>query len=70
MAFFMKEGVGSVRDSALADAGQSTAVNYLYASLPVLPLVLLVISSKQVALIPYVSMPTRPCFSARWPESP
>lgn len=57
MAFFMREGAGSQSDQALADANRGAAVNYLYASLPVLPLALLVFSSKQVALIPYIGVP-------------
>lgn len=57
IAVLMKEGVGSDKATIEFDTGQTTKVNYLYAAVPVFPLVLLVISSKQIALIPYMSVP-------------
>lgn len=57
LAMVLKEGVGSNKDSDAVDNSESIKVNYLYAFVPVLPLILLVISSKQVGLIPTVSVP-------------
>lgn len=57
MAIVMKEGVGSNKDAQAMDEGQVVKVNYLYALVPVLPLILLVISSKQIGLIPFISVP-------------
>lgn len=57
LAVFMKEGVGSVKDSAASEASLNVKVNYLYALIPVLPLALLVFSSKQIGLIPYMTVP-------------
>ncbi len=60
ISYFRKEGVGSYEPDDDGIATQEKAdmkVNYLYALLPVVPLVLLVISSKQVGWIPYMSVP-------------
>lgn len=57
IAIIMKEGVGSNADSSALSESQSVKINYLYALVPVLPLLLLVISSKQIALIPFMSVP-------------
>ncbi len=60
ISYFRKEGVGSYEPEDNGTATQEKAdmkVNYLYALLPVVPLVLLVISSKQVGWIPYMSVP-------------
>ncbi len=60
ISMIRKEGVGSYEPKEGDTATQVKAdmkVNYLYAILPVIPLVLLVISSKQVGWIPYLSVP-------------
>lgn len=60
ISLFRKEGVGSYVPTQEEKSVQSKAdikVNYLYALVPVIPLVLLVISSKQVGWIPYMSVP-------------
>ncbi len=60
ISYVRKEGVGSYEPEDNGTATQEKAdmkVNYLYALLPVIPLVLLVISSKQVGWIPYMSVP-------------
>lgn len=57
LAMVMKEGVGSQGGAVTNDGGLTVKVNYLYAFVPVLPLMLLVLSSKQIGLIPYMSVP-------------
>ena len=60
ISMIRKEGVGSYEPKEGDTTTQVKAdmkVNYLYAILPVIPLVLLVISSKQVGWIPYLSVP-------------
>lgn len=54
LAVFMKEGVGSQQfsDEIKAKAAEAFKVNYLYALVPILPLFLLVIASKQVGWLP------------------
>lgn len=53
ICYFLKEGVGSVKDSQeVQDSTQDFKVNLLYAAVPVLPLFLLVIASKQVGWLP------------------
>lgn len=53
ICYFLKEGVGSVKDSQeVQDSTQDFKVNPLYAAVPVLPLFLLVIASKQVGWLP------------------
>lgn len=62
LAIFMKEGVGSQTD-AKAEASASAEdfrVNYFYALVPILPLFLLVIASKEVGLLP-AKVFTVPC---------
>ncbi len=39
------------------EEGKEFKVNYLYAIIPIIPLVLLVLGSKQVAVIPEISVP-------------
>ena len=56
IGFFKKENSGYVDSSATATE-EEFKVNYLYAILPIIPLVLLIISSKQVNLIPNISVP-------------
>jgi DcuC family C4-dicarboxylate transporter len=53
----LKEGAGSYQGELTIQQAQGIKVNYLYACVPVLPLVLLVISSEQVGWIPYISVP-------------
>lgn len=58
-----REGPTHERRQALAEAGEESAeagikVNPLYALCPIVPLILLVIGSKQIALIPVVSVPS------------
>lgn len=58
LAIVLKEGVGSNKEVLASDEQeQSIKVNYLHALVPVLPLILLVVSSKEVGLIPYMSVP-------------
>ncbi len=55
LAVFMKEGVGSQEDVNATEAGEKAEelkINYLYALVPILPLFLLVIASKQVGWLP------------------
>ena len=52
-----KEGVGSTRPSGKEVTSPDFHVNYLYALIPVIPLVILILGSKQVALIPYIGVP-------------
>lgn len=63
LAWAMKEGVGSQKEAAQAE-GQSEPeafkVNYLYAIVPIIPLFLLVIASKQVGWLP-TKVFTVPC---------
>lgn len=62
LAFFMKEGVGTQKIQELADAPETKEfkVNFLYALVPILPLFLLVIASKQVGWLP-TKVFTVPC---------
>ena len=60
ISLFRKEGVGSYvpqADDKVAQTKEDMKVNYLYALVPVIPLVLLVISSKQVGWISPMSVP-------------
>lgn len=55
LAVFMKEGVGSQEDVNATEAGEKAEelkINYIYALVPILPLFLLVIASKQVGWLP------------------
>ena len=53
ICFFLKEGVGSVKDAEeKAGAAEDFKINPFYAMVPVLPLFLLVIASKQVGWLP------------------
>lgn len=56
IAIFRKENKGYVSD-ALKDEAGDFKVNYLYALVPVIPLVLLVTGSKQVGLTPEITVP-------------
>ena len=60
ISLFRKEGVGSYvpqADDKVAQTKEDMKVNYLYALVSVIPLVLLVISSKQVGWISPMSVP-------------
>ena len=58
VAIVKKEHTGYVLKDANAEEGKEFKVNYLYAIIPIIPLVLLVLGSKQVAVIPEISVPT------------
>jgi DcuC family C4-dicarboxylate transporter len=57
VAIVKKEHTGYVLKDANAEEGKEFKVNYLYAIIPIIPLVLLVLGSKQVAVIPEISVP-------------
>lgn len=57
IAFIKKENIGYISDNKDIKIADDFQVNYLHAILPILPLVLLLISSKQLHLIPYISVP-------------
>ena len=57
VAIVKKEHIGYVLKEANAEEGKEFKVNYLYAIIPIIPLVLLVLGSKQVAVIPEISVP-------------
>ena len=52
LAMVMREGVGSNKDDASAEAAKDFKINPIYAIVPVIPLFLLVIASKQVGWLP------------------
>ncbi|MBQ9697880.1 MAG: C4-dicarboxylate transporter DcuC [Acidaminococcaceae bacterium] len=56
IALFRKENKGYVPEEA-AEEEDNFKINYLYAIIPVIPLVLLVLGSKQVKLLPAVTVP-------------
>lgn len=56
VAIVKKEHTGYVLKDA-NEEGKKFKVNYLYAIIPIIPLVLLVLGSKQVAVIPEISVP-------------
>lgn len=56
VAIVKKEHTGYVLKDA-NEEGKEFKVNYLYAIIPIVPLVLLVLGSKQVAVIPEISVP-------------
>jgi DcuC family C4-dicarboxylate transporter len=58
IALIKKEGAGSqALKENLEVSDEQFKINYLYALIPILPIVLLVISSKQIAWIPYMDVP-------------
>lgn len=57
IAHIKKEGVGSQRVGDEIVENASIKINYLFALIPVLPIVLLVLGSKQVQLIPEFTVP-------------
>lgn len=56
VAIVKKEHTGYVLESNAEDS-KAFKVNYFYAIIPIIPLVLLVLGSKQVAIIPEISVP-------------
>ncbi|WP_196600843.1 C4-dicarboxylate transporter DcuC [Pectinatus frisingensis] len=57
IAVVKKENSGYIINAAETKEVEEFHLNYLYAIIPILPLVLLIISSKQLHLIPYISVP-------------
>ncbi|MDU6912982.1 MAG: C4-dicarboxylate transporter DcuC, partial [Veillonella sp.] len=57
VAIVKKEHTGYVMKNDTAAEGKEFKVNYFYAIIPIIPLVLLVLGSKQVAVIPEISVP-------------
>lgn len=57
IAYIKKEGVGSQRLGGEIVEDASIKINYLFALIPVIPIVLLVLGSKQVQLIPEFTVP-------------
>lgn len=64
MSYFMKEGVDFSKAKMTDDSGEQLRVNYLFALIPVIPLVILVLGSKQIALIPYIDVPSSMLFGS------
>lgn len=56
-SFILKEGVGSSPLSLQKALPEGFKVNPLYAIVPIIPLLLLVLGSKQVGILPYISVP-------------
>ena len=56
-SIILKEGVGSSPISLQASHSSDFKVNILYAIVPTVPLILLVLGSKQVGILPYISVP-------------
>lgn len=58
IAFVKKEGAGSqALKERLEETGDQFKINYIYALIPILPIILLVLGSKQVGWIPYMDVP-------------
>ena len=57
VAIVKKEHTGYVMKNDTVEEGKEFKVNYFYAIIPIIPLVLLVLGSKQVAVIPEISVP-------------
>jgi DcuC family C4-dicarboxylate transporter len=57
VAYWRKEGPDAERAAAFQEDGQDFKVNLLKAVIPALPLVLLVLGSKQIGVIPTVTVP-------------
>ncbi len=57
ISIIFKEGVGSTKSETEKAKLSEFHVNYLYALIPVIPLIILILGSKQVALIPYIGVP-------------
>ena len=57
VAIVKKEHTGYVLKEVNGEEGKEFKINYLYAIIPIIPLVLLVLGSKQVAVIPEISVP-------------
>ena len=57
VAIVKKDHTGYVMKNDTVEEGKEFKVNYFYAIIPIIPLVLLVLGSKQVAVIPEISVP-------------
>ncbi len=64
VAYYRKEGAGSNAAALVTNEAQTFKVNYLKAMVPLVPLVLLVLGSKQVGVIPAVTVPQVMIFGA------
>ena len=64
VAYYRKEGAGSNPAALVSNEAQTFKVNYLKAMVPLVPLVLLILGSKQVGLIPAVTVPQVMIFGA------
>lgn len=64
VAYYRKEGAGSNAAALVSNEAETFKVNYLKAMVPLVPLVLLVLGSKQVGLIPAVTVPQVMIFGA------
>lgn len=56
-SLFLKEGVGTSPVSLQSALPEDFKINGLYAIVPVVPLLLLVLGSKQVGILPYITVP-------------
>lgn len=57
IAFIKKENTGYIVNDSEKKEAEEFHLNYLYAVIPILPLVLLIIGSKQLHIIPEISVP-------------
>ena len=57
VAYFRKEQAGTTTNQVKRQEGEQFRVNYLKAMVPLVPLILLVLGSKQIGLIPEVTVP-------------
>lgn len=64
VAYMRKEQAGSTASQIAVSEGENFKVNYLMAMVPLIPLILLVLGSKQVGLIPAVTVPQVMIFGA------
>ena len=65
ISYFLKEGVDFKKVQCTDNEnGEQFRVNYLYAAIPVIPLVILVLGSKQVGLIPFIDVPQSMLFGS------
>ncbi len=55
IAYYLKENTGYVPAAALEE-GEQFKVNYIKAIMPIVPLLLLILGSKQIKIIPYMSV--------------
>lgn len=64
VAYMRKEQAGSTASQITVSEGEAFKVNYLMAMVPLIPLILLVLGSKQVGVIPTVTVPQVMIFGA------